>query len=92
MRSPWCGSTAPDRRHRPADDRADAQLSTVAGIRAPLSRIADEVFLSLSRELESQGVTRKVAADMFGLALRSYQLKINRLTASARVLDFLERP
>ena len=60
-----------------------ARLSTVAGIRAPLSRIADEVFLSLSRELESQGVTRKVAADMFGLALRSYQLKINRLTASA---------
>ena len=60
-----------------------AQVATKAGIRAPLSHIADEVFLSLSRELESQGVTRKVAADMFGLALRSYQLKINRLTASA---------
>jgi hypothetical protein len=60
-----------------------AQLSTVAGIRAPLSRVADQVFLNLARELEAQGVARKVAADMFGLALRSYQLKINRLTESA---------
>jgi hypothetical protein len=60
-----------------------AQLSTVAGIRAPLSRIVDQVFLNLAHELEAQGVTRKVAADMFGLALRSYQLKIGRLTQSA---------
>ena len=60
-----------------------AQLSTVAGIRAPLARVADQVFLNLARELEAQGVARKVAADMFGLALRSYQVKINRLTASA---------
>jgi hypothetical protein len=59
-----------------------AQLSTVAGIRAPLSRVADQVFLNLARELEAQGVGRKVAADMFGLALRSYQLKISRLTGS----------
>jgi hypothetical protein len=41
------------------------------------------VFLSLARELEAQGVGRKVAADMFGLALRSYQLKITRLAQSA---------
>jgi hypothetical protein len=60
-----------------------AQLSTAAGIRAPLARIADQVFLELSRELEAQGVTRKVAADMFGLALRSYQKKIQRLSESA---------
>ena len=60
-----------------------AQLSTVSGIRAPLSRVADQVFLSLARELEAQGVGRKVAADMFGLALRSYQLKITRLAESA---------
>jgi hypothetical protein len=59
-----------------------AQLSTVSGIRAPLSRVADQVFLSLARELEAQGVGRKVAADMFGLALRSYQLKITRLAQS----------
>ena len=37
-----------------------AQLSTVAGIRAPLSRVADQVFLNLARELEAQGVGRKV--------------------------------
>lgn len=60
-----------------------AQLSTAAGIRAPLARLADQVFLELSRELEAQGVTRKVAADMFGLALRSYQKKIQRLAESA---------
>lgn len=60
-----------------------AQLSTAAGIRAPLSHIADQVFLSLAREIEAQGVGRKVVADMFGLALRTYQKKVQRLTESA---------
>jgi hypothetical protein len=60
-----------------------AQVSTAAGTRSPLSRVADQVFLELARELETQGVTRKVAADMFGLALRSYQKKIQRLGQSA---------
>jgi hypothetical protein len=60
-----------------------AQLSTAAGLRAPLARIADQVFLDLARELEAQGVGQKVAADMFGLALRSYQLKLKRLSESA---------
>lgn len=60
-----------------------AQLSTVAGVRAPLAHIADQVFLSLSREIEAQGVARKVVADMFGLALRGYQRKTQRLAASA---------
>ena len=64
-----------------------AQLSTAAGIRAPLARIADQVFLDLGRELEAQGVTRKVAADMFGLALRSYQKKIQRLSESETQRD-----
>jgi hypothetical protein len=59
------------------------QLSTAAGIRAPLAHVADEVFISLAREIEAQGVGRKVAADMFGLALRTYQKKIQRLTESA---------
>lgn len=59
-----------------------AQLSTSAGVRAPLAHIADDVFLSLSREIEAQGVGRKVAADMFGLALRGYQKKTQRLAAS----------
>lgn len=60
-----------------------AQLSTAAGIRAPLAHIADQVFVELSREIESQGVSRKVAADMFGMALRTYQTRVQRLTASA---------
>src|SRR5215471_3120635 len=60
-----------------------AQLSTAAGIRAPLAHVADEVFVSLAREIEAQGVGRKVAADMFGLALRTYQKKIQRLAESA---------
>lgn len=75
-----------------------AQLSTTAGVRAPLAHVADQVFLDLAREIEGQGVGRKVAADMFGLALRSYQKKVQRLTASTTdksrtlwqaVLDFL---
>jgi hypothetical protein len=75
-----------------------AQLSTTAGVRAPLARLADQVFLDLAREIEAQGIGRKVVADMFGLALRSYQKKIQRLTESATeqnrtlwqaVLDFL---
>jgi hypothetical protein len=64
-----------------------AQLSTAAGIRAPLAHIADQVFLELSREIERQGVGRKVAADMFGLALRSYQKRVQRLSESASVRD-----
>lgn len=59
-----------------------AQLSTNAGVRAPLAHLADQVFLSLSREIEAQGVKRTVAADMFGLALRSYQKKTQRASSS----------
>jgi hypothetical protein len=64
-----------------------AQLSTAAGIRAPLAHVADQVFLELSREIEAQGVSRKVAADMFGLAIRTYQKKVQRLTESVTVRD-----
>jgi hypothetical protein len=60
-----------------------AQLSTASGVRAPLSHIADQVFVELAREIESQGVRRQVVADMFGMALRSYQKKMHRLTESA---------
>lgn len=62
-----------------------AELSTSAGIRAPLAHVADQVFLNLATEIEAQGVGRKVAADMFGLALRSYQKKVQRLTESTTV-------
>jgi predicted transcriptional regulator len=59
-----------------------AQLATSGGIRAPLAHMSNQVFLELSRELDEVGVTRKVAADMFGLALRSYQAKVRRLEES----------
>lgn len=60
-----------------------AQLSTAAGVRAPLAHVADQVFFDLAREIEGQGVRQKVVADMFGLALRTYQKKMQRLTASS---------
>ena len=59
-----------------------AQLSTVDGVRSPLAHIADHVFVNLVRELESQGLGKKVVADMFGLALRSYRQKVQRLNES----------
>jgi len=64
-----------------------AQLSTASGIRAPLSHVADQVFLELSRAIEAQGVSRKVVADMFGLAIRTYQKKVQRLTESVTLRD-----
>jgi len=60
-----------------------AQLATSAGMRAPLAHIATQTFLSLTQELERQGLAQKVIADMFGLALRSYQQKVQRLSESA---------
>ncbi|MDX2022999.1 MAG: hypothetical protein SF187_22385 [Deltaproteobacteria bacterium] len=59
-----------------------AQLATRGGVRAPLAHLANQVFLELAKELEAQGVSRKVSADMFGLALRSYQRKLRRLEES----------
>jgi hypothetical protein len=60
-----------------------AQLATSGGARAPLAQVANQVFLDLVRELERQGVSRKVSADMFGLGLRTYQRKIQRLSESS---------
>jgi DNA-binding MarR family transcriptional regulator len=59
-----------------------AQLATARGLRAPLAQIANQVFLDLVAELERQGVSRKVSADMFGLGLRTYRRKIQRLSES----------
>lgn len=56
-----------------------AQLATAGGTRVPLDRIPAEVFLELVRQLERQGVSRRVSADMFGLGLRTYQRKIQRV-------------
>ncbi len=46
-----------------------AQLATSGGARAPLAHVASQVFLDLADELDAQGVSRKVSADMFGMGL-----------------------
>src|SRR3954465_12979921 len=60
-----------------------AQLATAQGVRAPLANLANQVFLDLANELNQQGVSRKVCADMFGMALRTYRRKIQRLSESS---------
>jgi hypothetical protein len=77
-----------------------AQLATSGGVRAPLAHVASQVFLELADELDAQGVSRKVSADMFGMALRAYQRKLRRLRESttdqgqslwSAVLDYLRK-
>lgn len=60
-----------------------ARLSTAAGVRAPLGHIEDQVFSGLVSALHQQGVSNKVIADMFGMALRSYRQKVQRLAEAA---------
>jgi hypothetical protein len=60
-----------------------AQLATSGHSRAPIAQVASQVFLELVKELERQGVSRKVSADMFGMGLRTYQRKIQRITESS---------
>jgi hypothetical protein len=59
-----------------------AELATAGGLRAPLAHVAEQVFLELAQELERQGVTQSVSADMFGLALRTYQRRTQRIEKS----------
>lgn len=59
-----------------------ARISTAEGVRSPLGHVANEVFVGLVAELENQGVSKKVIADMFGMALRSYRQKVQRLGES----------
>lgn len=56
-----------------------AQLATARGVRAPLAHVAEQVFYNLATELERQGVTQSVTADMFGMALRTYQRRVQRV-------------
>ena len=60
-----------------------AQLATAGGNRQSLAHTANQVFVSLVRELKDQGVANKVIADMFGLALRTYHDKVRRLQESS---------
>lgn len=56
-----------------------AKLAASGSVRAPLAHIANQVFLELANELSAQGISRKVSADMFGMALRSYRRRVQRI-------------
>ncbi len=62
-----------------------AQLATTGGSRAQLAHTANQVFVDLVASLKEQGLGSKVIADMFGLALRTYHSKLQRLTESQTV-------
>lgn len=59
-----------------------SQLATQGGVRAPLAHVADRVFTDLAKELQNQGVSSKVIADMFGMALRTYHRRVQVLSES----------
>jgi hypothetical protein len=59
-----------------------AQLATAGGGRAQLAHTANQVFLDLVAALKEQGLGNKVIADMFGMALRTYQTRVQRLSES----------
>lgn len=60
-----------------------AEVATSGGVRAPLAELADQLFIHLAEEFDRRGISRKVAADMFGMALRAYQKKTQRLAKSS---------
>lgn len=77
-----------------------AELATSGGVRAPLAELSDQMFIHLAEELDRRGISRKVSADMFGMALRAYLKKIQRLAKSSTdngtslwqaVLDYLNK-
>jgi hypothetical protein len=59
-----------------------AELATAGGVRAPLAHVAEQVFVDLTRELSQRGVKKKVIADMFGMALRTYHRRTRELSES----------
>jgi hypothetical protein len=62
-----------------------AQLATNGGGRAQLANTANQVFLDLVEALREQGLGSRVIADMFGLALRTYQERVRRLSESRTI-------
>ena len=63
--------------------RLIVELATVSGQRAQLTDVTDRLYLELVSALRARDVSGKVIADMFGVALRSYQAKVRRLSAGA---------
>jgi hypothetical protein len=62
-----------------------AQLATQGGGRAQLANTANQVFLDLVSALREQGLGSRVIADMFGLALRTYQERVRKLSESRTI-------
>lgn len=62
-----------------------AQLATQGGGRAQLANTANQVFLELVSALREQGLANRVIADMFGLALRTYQERVRKLSESRTI-------
>jgi hypothetical protein len=60
-----------------------AQLATSGGWRGPLDQLGNQLVQDLATELERQGVSRKVNADMCGMGLRGYQQRIPRIIQSS---------
>lgn len=59
-----------------------AQLATLRGARSLVADAPDRFFYHLASALEAQGLSKKLVADMCGLALRSYQKRMQRLAES----------
>lgn len=59
-----------------------ATLATHNGARTLVADLPDRFFYRLATALEAQGLSKKLVADMSGLALRSYQKRLQRLAES----------
>lgn len=77
-----------------------AREATRDGARPSLAHVGELAFAALNRELQRQGVTTKVIADMLGLAPRTYHRRVEetrtgavvaRRTASEAVLELVRQ-
>lgn len=59
-----------------------ARLATLGHARTLLADLPDRLFYHLACALEAQGLSKKIVADMCGLALRSYQKRLQRVAES----------
>lgn len=58
--------------------RLIARIITLTNARPNLAHLQEDFFYELSVHLQNYGVPRRVAADMFGLAMRSYLRRIKK--------------
>lgn len=76
-----------------------ARAATQRGARPSLAHVGELAFATLNRELQRQGVTTKVIADMLGMAPRTYHRRVEesrslpppRRTVSEQVLELVQR-